>query len=110
MLQERFPQILIAKVVPAPTSQHDLLVRVPRFDEVAVDVAEEAPGLPINDGDDGAVHGSEPSVDGTVRKDEFGIWVGGQELFDHACGWEVHDSLYQKKRKINFLNFDSQST
>lgn len=77
MLQERFPQVLVAEIVPAPTLQHNLLVFVPGFDEVTIEVAEEAPGRPVHDGDDGTVHGSEPSVDGAVREDEFGVWVGG---------------------------------
>lgn len=77
MLQERIPQVLVAEIVPAPTFQHDLLVRVPGFDEVGIEVAEEAPGTPVHDGDDGAVHRGEPFVDGAVREDEFGAWVGG---------------------------------
>ena len=73
--------------------KHDLLVSVPGFNERGVDVAEEAPGRPVHDGDDGGGHGGDPAFDGAGGEDEFGGGVGGEEFGDHAGGWEVHHGL-----------------
>lgn len=101
MLQEDFPQVLVAVIVPAPTLQHNLLVFVPGSDEVRVKVTEDAPGRPIHDGYDGALHGGDPGFDGAVGEDEFGMGVGGEEFFDHAGGREVHDGLVTKSTSKN---------
>ena len=99
MLQEKFAEVLVAEVTAAPAMEHDLLVCVPRFYKGAVEVAEEAPGGPAHDGDDGGGHGGDPGVDGTGGEDEFGGGIGGEEFGDHAGGWKVHDGLEFSKYK-----------
>ena len=56
-------------------------------------MAQDPPGAPAHDGEDGGVHGRQPGVDGPVGQDEFGSGIGGYELRDHAGGGEVEDGL-----------------
>ena len=93
VLQKRPRHVHVPEVAPAPALQHGLLVRPPGRHEGAVQVAQDPPGAPAHDGEDGGVHGRQPGVDGPVGQDEFGSGIGGYELRDHAGGGEVEDGL-----------------
>ncbi|KAF6225458.1 hypothetical protein HO133_009458 [Letharia lupina] len=93
MLRKRPLHIRVAEIVPPPPLEHGLFVPAPGFDENRVEAAEELPGGPGHDGEDGGVHGGEPFLDGAVGEDEFGVGVGAHEFVDHAGGGEVHDGL-----------------
>ena len=82
---------------------NDLAVLPPGPHERGIPFGQRLPTSPANDAAGGVVHAVQPLVDVAVVEHDFGLRVGGDELFGEADGRNVLDAVVVAQDAVEFF-------